>query len=52
MKSQKSRRVWCKEHPKKSKKPTYFSPKLVIHNGTEFIHTLGPAQACSPSPGF
>lgn len=35
-----------------TKKPVYSTPKLVVHSGGEFIRKLGPAQACSPSPGF
>ncbi len=28
----------------------YIPPKLIVHDGDEFIKSLGPAQACSPSP--
>lgn len=43
------------EHGKRAgkiKKPVYLAPKLVVHSGVDFIDKLGPAQACSPSPGF
>ena len=28
----------------------YVSPKVVVYDGDDFIRSLGPAQACSPSP--
>ena len=36
----------------KMKKPAYLAPRVVVHGGAEYIRKLGPAQACSPSPGF
>ena len=28
----------------------YQPPRLIVHDSDEFIRSLGPAQACSPSP--
>lgn len=27
----------------------YVSPQVIVHDGDEFIRSLGPAQACSPT---
>jgi len=52
MQSSKKRRVIHKKQANELKKSRYFAPKLVVHSGGDFIGKLGPAQACSPSPGF
>ncbi len=28
----------------------YEPPRLVVHDGDDFVRSLGPAQACSPAP--
>lgn len=33
-------------------KPAYLAPKITLYSGSDFLRKLGPAQACSPSPGF
>lgn len=52
MKIYNTKNVRCRKCLGKAEKPAYLAPKLVVHSAADFIHRLGPAQACSPSPGF
>ncbi len=36
--------------PKNEKRRNYQPPRIIVHDADEFIKSLGPAQACSPSP--
>ena len=38
------------DQPEAAAAEPYEAPEIVVHDSDEFIRSLGPAQACSPTP--